>query len=323
MITKNLLRAAAVSFGLIITPALADTLVYKAEGLSLEMKKGAFSSDDYKVWQMITVTNNSSVAIRYATVECGFFHDDLLIARDTEMVSELQPGQSRVRQDQRPHLIGEPYRLPLYGRITLRAKIVREMGFFRFRKRIGSRYFGLNISETGFSASAGVPGFHHNRDLSGRRKRPNRVTISAPGTGLSYVEDFGGDRKASPAAPDQTHKIPVITFSQVAAMTSEEMDNLSSEEKAGIGMLLDKLNLEEKGQLAKAIFINNERAAVVMPTVVEHQPGGGLLYRIMIKLIAWVIVGVGVNLLWDYIVGFFWWCLMLGILLGVARASMR
>jgi hypothetical protein len=91
----KLIKATALALALLsAAPAAADTLTYKSEGLSLEMKKGSFSSDNYKVWQMITVTNNSSVKIDYATVECGFFHDDLLIAEDSEMISHLEAGQS-------------------------------------------------------------------------------------------------------------------------------------------------------------------------------------------------------------------------------------
>jgi hypothetical protein len=91
---NNALKITGLALALLTTPAMADTLTYRAEGLSLEMKKGAFSSDDDRVWQMITVTNHSSVAISYAMVECGFFHDDLLIARDSSMASDLEAGQS-------------------------------------------------------------------------------------------------------------------------------------------------------------------------------------------------------------------------------------
>src|SRR5262249_32072181 len=70
-----------------------DTLIYRSSGVELEMKKGHFDFDRSSAWQLITVTNHSTVAIRWATVECGFFHGDLLIGRDTSMVSDLQPGQ--------------------------------------------------------------------------------------------------------------------------------------------------------------------------------------------------------------------------------------
>jgi hypothetical protein len=42
---------------------------------------------------LITIKNHSSVAVQHAYVECGFFHGDLLIGRDTEIITDLQPGQ--------------------------------------------------------------------------------------------------------------------------------------------------------------------------------------------------------------------------------------
>jgi hypothetical protein len=64
---------------------------------------------------------------------------------------------------------------------------------FRFRRSFGPRWLKLNVSKTGLSVSSGVPGFHVNQDLSGRRKKPTRVTVGLPGTGLSYYENFGGE----------------------------------------------------------------------------------------------------------------------------------
>jgi hypothetical protein len=60
----------------------------------------------------------------------------------------------------------------------------------RFRKSFG-RLVKLNISKTRVSISAGVKGAHVNYDLSGRRKKPTRVTVGIPGTGLSYWQDIG------------------------------------------------------------------------------------------------------------------------------------
>jgi hypothetical protein len=73
--------------------ASADTLIYRAAGVELEMKKGAFNSNDHRAEQLITIKNRSTVPIRRATVECGFFHDDLLIGRDTAWIRDLEPGQ--------------------------------------------------------------------------------------------------------------------------------------------------------------------------------------------------------------------------------------
>jgi hypothetical protein len=89
--TRFLIAAAMIAAT--VGSAWADTLVYKAAGIELEMQKGAFSSNDGRAEQLITIKNSSAVPVRYATVECGFFHGDLLIARDTSMISDLQPGQ--------------------------------------------------------------------------------------------------------------------------------------------------------------------------------------------------------------------------------------
>lgn len=58
------------------------------------------------------------------------------------------------------------------------------MGFFRFRRTLPlGRFFRLNVSKTGVSASVGRPGATVNI-------RKDRVdgTIGVPGTGLSYRE---------------------------------------------------------------------------------------------------------------------------------------
>jgi hypothetical protein len=73
--------------------ARADTLIYKAAGVELEMQKGAFSSDDRRAEQLLTIKNRSTVALRYVSVECGFFHGNLLIGRDTTIVTALESGQ--------------------------------------------------------------------------------------------------------------------------------------------------------------------------------------------------------------------------------------
>jgi hypothetical protein len=72
---------------------------------------------------------------------------------------------------------------------------------FRFRRSFGPRWLKLNVSKTGLSVSSGVPGFHVNEDLSGRRKKPTRITVGLPGTGLSYYEDLG--RTSTPNLPPQ------------------------------------------------------------------------------------------------------------------------
>jgi hypothetical protein len=68
------------------------------------------------------------------------------------------------------------------------------MGYFRFRMPgLSSRLFRLNVSKTGVSVTAGVPGAHLNYDLSGRREHPAQVTVGLPGTGVSYRQQIGRD----------------------------------------------------------------------------------------------------------------------------------
>jgi len=76
------------------TAAHADTLIYKAAGIELEMKKGDVTNDGGRAEQLITITNHSTVAIRYLTVECGFFHDDLLIGTGMDMPTGIEPNQN-------------------------------------------------------------------------------------------------------------------------------------------------------------------------------------------------------------------------------------
>jgi len=70
---------------------------------------------------------------------------------------------------------------------------------FRIRRSFGPRELKLNISKTGLSVSAGVRGAHVNYDLSGRRKKPVRMTVGLPGSGISYYEDLGSEKKQVPA----------------------------------------------------------------------------------------------------------------------------
>lgn len=68
------------------------------------------------------------------------------------------------------------------------------MGYFRFHRSVGNKFFRLNISKTGFSVTGGVPGAHVNVPLVGRRKRRPMATLGLPGSGLSYRESFGEPR---------------------------------------------------------------------------------------------------------------------------------
>jgi hypothetical protein len=73
------------------------------------------------------------------------------------------------------------------------------MGYFRFHRSVGNKFFRLNVSKTGLSLTSGVPGAHLNVPLIGQRKRKMMATISAPGTGLSYRQQIGGKTGLAPS----------------------------------------------------------------------------------------------------------------------------
>ena len=60
------------------------------------------------------------------------------------------------------------------------------MGYFRFRKVVSlGKFFKINISKTGVSASVGRPG----ATLNVKKDRVDG-TVGLPGTGLSYKENL-------------------------------------------------------------------------------------------------------------------------------------
>jgi hypothetical protein len=64
---------------------------------------------------------------------------------------------------------------------------------FRFRKSVNlGAGFRVNFSKTGIGYSWGMPGVRLTKTATGR----NRATLSLPGTGISYVKESGGKRKA-------------------------------------------------------------------------------------------------------------------------------
>lgn len=72
----------------------------------------------------------------------------------------------------------------------------------RFRKSIklggGTK---LNLSKSGVGISTGVKGFRVSKNTSGR----SRVTSSLPGTGLSYVNEFGSSGSSGNSQSAPTH----------------------------------------------------------------------------------------------------------------------
>jgi hypothetical protein len=65
------------------------------------------------------------------------------------------------------------------------------MGYFRFHRSIGNKFFRLNVSKSGLSLTSGVPGIHVNTPIVSTRKRKGMVTLGIPGTGLSYRQQIG------------------------------------------------------------------------------------------------------------------------------------
>jgi hypothetical protein len=65
------------------------------------------------------------------------------------------------------------------------------MGYFRFHRSIGNKFFRLNVSKSGLSLTSGVPGVHVNTPIVSTRKRKGMVTLGLPGTGLSYRQQIG------------------------------------------------------------------------------------------------------------------------------------
>jgi hypothetical protein len=76
------------------------------------------------------------------------------------------------------------------------------MGYFRLRKSVGlGKLVRVNLSKTGVSVSLGPRGATFNRPLISTRKRRSRVTLGAPGSGLSYQIGVSRPRKLQSPAP--------------------------------------------------------------------------------------------------------------------------
>jgi hypothetical protein len=87
------------------------------------------------------------------------------------------------------------------------------MGYFRFHRSVGNKFFRLNVSKTGFSSTLGVPGVHLNTPLIGRRRRRSMLTVGLPGSGLSYRQSVGQSRGGSDGIPLQQIILVIIGLS--------------------------------------------------------------------------------------------------------------
>jgi hypothetical protein len=66
---------------------------------------------------------------------------------------------------------------------------------FRFQKRVSTPFGRINFSKSGVSLTEGVPGAH----LTIGRKP--RITLSIPGSGISWTETMERGRRAPQGAP--------------------------------------------------------------------------------------------------------------------------
>ena len=64
---------------------------------------------------------------------------------------------------------------------------------FRFRKSVKMGPFRINFSKSGVGWSVGGKGYRYTKTANGR----TRTTISAPGTGMSYVHETGSKKKVA------------------------------------------------------------------------------------------------------------------------------
>jgi len=107
----------------------------------------------------------------------------------------------------------------------------------RYRKSINlGMGFRVNISTSGIGYSWGTKGYRITKTASGK----TRQTVSIPGTGISYVEESGGNGKANntPAQKDRAtliaenfHDIEEVTSANTTMLQSEAYKVLSSQIK--------------------------------------------------------------------------------------------
>ena len=83
---------------------------------------------------------------------------------------------------------------------------------WRLRKSINLGLgFRINLSKTGIGYSWGFPGYRITKMANGG----NRTTYSLPGTGISYVEQNGGSKKATQQVNDNLLKGDTTFFENV------------------------------------------------------------------------------------------------------------
>lgn len=117
----------------------------------------------------------------------------------------------------------------------------------RFRKSFNFNGFRVNFSKTGVGYSYGIPGFRYTVTADGRE----RVTVSIPGTGISYVEESSArkrqDSELEQAIASGNYK--TIQNASVDKMVSPEYQEFLSE----CNTYLKNWNLFKKLRLIGAI----------------------------------------------------------------------
>jgi Protein of unknown function (DUF4236) len=147
---------------------------------------------------------------------------------DWTLVARLLP---HVAPTSRPGMTGNPA-----------ANRERRIMGFRFMKRFGFGLFKLNLSGSGMSLSTGIRGASINIPLLGRRRRKPSVTVSLPGTGLSYRQSIGG--------PDP--KVQAAWATHVADRIAEE----KAEKHAASLIALGKTTTPAENKMARLMAKN-------------------------------------------------------------------
>jgi hypothetical protein len=70
-------------------PALASPTLAADK---VELIKGLLKRDSASTTQMLSVKNNTASTIRHVHVNCGFFHDDLLVGTHGASFENIPPG---------------------------------------------------------------------------------------------------------------------------------------------------------------------------------------------------------------------------------------
>ena len=101
----------------------------------------------------------------------------------------------------------------------------------RYRKSINvGGGFRVNVSKTGIGGSWGVKGARFTKTATGR----NRVTLSLPGTGISYVKESSGKkrsgnrkRRASASIPSFLNKLIMLIMVVVTVLVGNNFGLLA------------------------------------------------------------------------------------------------